>query len=116
MDNKELENLIGGMPFDDSEKKSLLSDLASGISPQDVLVKIKTLLAAKEDGLNKANPEATAAHDAAEREYEEAVAKASGTFDGTMAQIDKEADEVGQEMMKRLDEAHAEEIKQSIQG
>ncbi len=116
MDNKELEQLISEMPLGDDQKKSLLADLASGVSAQDVLAKTKTLLAAKEDGLNRANPEAAAAHDAAEREYQEAVAKASGQFDATMTQIDKEADEVGQEMMKKLDQAHAEEIKQSIQG
>ena len=114
MDNKELEKLISEMPFADDQKKSLLADLASGISAQDVLAKTKTLLAAQEDGLDKANPEAAAAHEAADREYEEAVTKASGDFDTTMAQIDKEADEIGQEMMKRLDQARADEIRQSI--
>jgi hypothetical protein len=114
MDKKELEKLINEMPFTDDEKKSLLVDLANGVSAQDILVKTKTLLATKEDGLNKENPQAAAVHEAAEREYEEAVTKASGEFDNTMVQIDKEAEEVGQEMMRRLDTARAEEIKESI--
>jgi hypothetical protein len=116
MNNQELEQLISGMPFDESEKKALAGDLAGGLPPEQVLEKTKQLLAAKEVSLQQANPTAAAAHEAADKEYSDAVAKASGEFDTTMAQIDKEADEVGQQMMKKLDEAHAEEIKESIQG
>ncbi len=56
MDNKELEKLISEMPLADDQKKSLLADLVNGVSAQDVLAKTKTLLAAKENELNKANP------------------------------------------------------------
>ncbi len=114
MDNKELEKLINEMPLGEDEKKSFLADVANGVSAQDVLAKIKALLATKEEVLSKANPEAVIAHDAAEHEYDEAVAKASGEFDTTMTQIDKEADEVGQEMMKQLDQARTDEIKENI--
>jgi hypothetical protein len=48
MDKKELEKLINEMPFTDDEKKSLLVDLANGVSAQDILVKTKTLLATNE--------------------------------------------------------------------
>ena len=114
MNAQELEQLVSEMPLDESDKKVLLEDLAGGASAQSVLEKLKSLLAGKERSLNESNPEAAAAHDAAEREYRDAVAKASSEFDTTMTQIDKEADEVGQEMMKRLDQARQEEIKGSL--
>ncbi len=113
MDTKALEQLINQMPFDEAEKQSLLGELARGSAPE-VLAKMKDLLSAKERKLNEDNPEAAAEHAAADREYEEAVAKAADEFEATMKQIDAEADEAGQEMLKQLDQVRAEEIKDSI--
>lgn len=114
MTKQQIQDLIEKMPFDESEKTTLLADLENNLPITVIMEKVQTLINKKEKNLNEANPEEAKAYAEINTVYESDVEKASGQFDSTMEKIEKEADDVNKEVSKQIDQVRVEELKESL--